>query len=919
MASKMLPLTLIDGLIGHLPQDGLRAGTPRKHRTRRVTTTRSGLAVNVPTPTSLDIGLVGAALGAREVSKNCDSTTAFRFSEDRGVVVRALYFTRSVLEVLYDHWPREGTFAFPPDSQLSIFRRAIQWPEADFDKNAKYFFIRMMAQFRHQDLPAPPPSSYGSIEGHAWLLFSGPVRRYIKSRLVNSTTSRPACHLFEGFLQGGKRGCYQVSETLVESSLRKHMATLSKNREYPTWFESDDDRPTRLRAKIKQIVRILYPKKMEDLSLLEPTSSAALGIKRSEGGAKAGVQQYLTKNFPYPTEDQFALGLGTVLDSMVEVRPGEVVENRMLDIPSFREVLDNIKDQYSLEPLSDLVPPDKTRTTNLASWFSDLDNQAWDLRPKTMSDPDGLIEPSAETHGPVGTSADHGSWLHALYEQVRLEREAEFREHRPTLSSAVKVSPVLEPLKVRLISKGESLKYWLSRPFQRYMWRGLQRSPIFRLTGRPLMEADLWDLVGSSGEDGSLWNSGDYSAATDNIKMSWTIEAFEAILEQSGLPYDYQALLRRVIYGQKLTYQFAPNPDANSERSEVSVWQRSGQLMGSPLSFPILCILNLAAYWLALEEVGNGKYRCSIPMNKLRVLINGDDILFRVPSEGVKSRLYQTWLRMLDHIGFELSLGKNYICKDYLCINSQGYTWRSSGRIFSKIGFLNVGLLLGKSKVARRESAELTPLQGRYKEVVGQAWNPARAHDRFIHYNREAINAMTMNGKYSLTVDPLLGGLGFPRFPGVKTYVTTFQRAFASYLLQKLEKPWIGRFDPRRPYIGIISVRSPPMKLTRELWSWGSFCLRSRLCPLQQGEEVASAPADSTKRPLQEMVSLSHDVGTERKGKPKMVVRPPPRRVLDDFCIWRKRVARKEQSVRSIDLHSLSETRWWVRLATVLG
>ena len=90
----------------------------------------------------------------------------------------------------------------------------------------------------------------------------------------------------------------------------------------------------------------------------------------------------------------------------------------------------------------------------------------------------------------------------------------------------VMVHPILEPLKVRLITKGNTLRQWVAGHMQRALWDHLQRFPQFVLTGRTLDRFVLSDLLeretrlakklplapANLFED---WVSGDYSAATD--------------------------------------------------------------------------------------------------------------------------------------------------------------------------------------------------------------------------------------------------------------------------------------------------------------------------------------------------------------------------------------------------------------------
>jgi len=405
----------------------------------------------------------------------------------------------------------------------------------------------------------------------------------------------------------------------------------------------------------------------------------------------------------------------------------------------------------------------------------------------------------------------------------------EFRSPEPTgfsgpelLDCRVEVSPVLEPLKVRLVSKGEPIKYWLSQAMQKYLWSGLQSSDIFRLTGRPLMTADLYDIM--KGDPSGMWVSGDYSAATDSVRMGWTIEAFEQILKIAEVDYDYSRILRRVLYGQMLEY-------GKKFPVEWAGLQQSGQLMGSTLSFPILCILNLAAYWCAHEEsVGH-----NVSMKKLPVLVNGDDILFRVPS--IDSVQYQNWLRAIRVVGFELSPGKNYVHPRYLTVNSEGHDFNPETGRLRKIGYLNVGLLIGQSKISQRERERLCPLQGKYTEVLSGASNRYRAHRRFIHYNLPTVVKMTDGGRFSLFIDPLLGGLGFPIVDEVRPHVrlTPFQRAFGSFLYRKCKRI-TGPVDAlQRSYLGILAPRTSLQLSSIQKKSWGTYKLQSRFAALREG------------------------------------------------------------------------------------
>jgi hypothetical protein len=256
--------------------------------------------------------------------------------------------------------------------------------------------------------------------------------------------------------------------------------------------------------------------------------------------------------------------------------------------------------------------------------------------------------------------------------------------------------------------------------------------------------------------------------------------------------------------------------------------------MGSTLSFPLLCILNLAAYWKSIDESEGVLHS----FKDLKVMVNGDDILFRAIS--IESPLYQTWLRNIAIIGFVPSPGKNYVHERYLTVNSQAYDFNPATKELKPIGFLNVGLLVGQAKVSRREKQNLTPLQGKYDEVIRGATDKVRAHRRFIHYNRSSIEDLSYGGRFSLFIDPLLGGLGFTLHEQVARTInfTRFQKGFARFCLRRLKKGFTGKVcDIPEQYLGVITPRMR-IKSQRPDPSWGTYHLKNRYHVLSPQETV---------------------------------------------------------------------------------
>jgi hypothetical protein len=92
--------------------------------------------------------------------------------------------------------------------------------------------------------------------------------------------------------------------------------------------------------------------------------------------------------------------------------------------------------------------------------------------------------------------------------------------------------------------------------------------------------------------------------------------------------------------------------------------------MGSVLSFPFLCLANFFAYIMALPD-RDRILRSRSLMDRLPVLLNGDDILFRAHQE-----LYSRWEVETLAVGFTKSVGKNFRHPRFFTVNSVPIEYR---------------------------------------------------------------------------------------------------------------------------------------------------------------------------------------------------------------------------------------------------
>jgi hypothetical protein len=157
--------------------------------------------------------------------------------------------------------------------------------------------------------------------------------------------------------------------------------------------------------------------------------------------------------------------------------------------------------------------------------------------------------------------------------------------------------------------------------------------------------------------------SGDYQSATDNLP----IEVAELIL---------RTLRDQAIECPKAVFGFAeralrPTISYEDEEGDTRTFVPTmGQMMGSKLSFPLLCLQNYFALLWAEEKAGykTRTHPC---------LINGDDILFQA-----EASFYHHWLEVVGAVGLEVERTKTSIDIDYGTINSTLLRWDTSGYLY---------------------------------------------------------------------------------------------------------------------------------------------------------------------------------------------------------------------------------------------
>jgi hypothetical protein len=278
----------------------------------------------------------------------------------------------------------------------------------------------------------------------------------------------------------------------------------------------------------------------------------------------------------------------------------------------------------------------------------------------------------------------------------------------------MEVVALAEPGKFRVITKMDGTTAGCLQPLQGALISWWKRQH------ENTMNHDVEEMVveiAREMEDLPLWNSGDYKNATDTLVGMASYAGLDSLL--TSVSFDERYFSRGELYSSFLFNElFYPDGDR--------VRQFCGQPMGHPLSFPVLCLLNRAAYRASVrryirevrvgDQLGFTEILLSVESPKVgpalprgaqfvlkmvgrmyrrlkyrmlhNVIINGDDILFKTTQ-----RHYEIWKETVAEIGLKLSPGKSYLSPDFAQLNSRSFTVK--GRKVREHGYLNLKLLTG--------------------------------------------------------------------------------------------------------------------------------------------------------------------------------------------------------------------------------
>jgi hypothetical protein len=337
----------------------------------------------------------------------------------------------------------------------------------------------------------------------------------------------------------------------------------------------------------------------------------------------------------------------------------------------------------------------------------------------------------------------------------------------------VVIAAIPEPGKWRIISKGDGFLYTALQPLQGQLLDAWKSSKFSTMRSVDLTER-VQALDGET--DFDLWCSGDFEAATDLLRKELT---FAALSSLSGHRLFEIAMA-----------SFMPCPVRYPGGEEVLGGE--GQLMGHPLSFPLLCVVNLAVYRCALKRYAakHGKSHSWLRRHWSAVLINGDDVLFKCDRA-----LYEIWRSTAADAGLKISVGKNYLSPDSCMINSQVFQ-RRAGKMVRK-GYLNLKFITGYSLKEGQSNAtplgiardlqamiDLLPCARSIVPTVFARWPYRRAFKYFEPnwYVPQILGGYGLTGSYRVTREQRRVASLFALDPGMALIRMNPSRSFSKYL-----------------------------------------------------------------------------------------------------------------------------------------
>jgi hypothetical protein len=664
--------------------------------------------------------------------------------------------------------------------------------EPDFVRRGK----NLLCFFKAKYLSSPVPDMEGyEMEGH--------FRKWIKRRLKSRT--RMNYHLFSSIFKA-KNAAPALTFDTVEANGRKHRASVSKpDTATPVDCEAAVSaiRPMldSITRKMKAAVRDSL--KFESIAELSCSSKSCYERSNARGGL---VGELVNECFG---DDSYLVAPGLRFENYPS-REFEFVKNEDF-YPEFMEGVYGQKphplfQKMKKQPVNGRLPKSVKNRRYKNEPFTyeyyeerlDFAERQEDPVPQGLDrivDKSGNVEYRTRWHYPESEA----KW-NQFVEEMCLE------EYMDGEMPHAKVAFVCEPFKVRIITKSEARRQYCLRWFQKTLHSIMKEYWCFQLMGcapttAMLSETAKYASTVGTGELGH--ESSDFSGASDGTPERLVQGVLEPVL--TVLPI-WMAKMARVSNGRHII-EYPEKYEGKVFRPLLDdVEQNRGTLMGRITSFPVLCLMVLAAHVWNLRECGDNRPFWDLVHG---VLINGDD-RYTVSRRST----YESFWKHCERLQFSESVGKSYFDYEYANINSQSYILKLSSPSLEcwKIPVFPLGLFAGRKKI---KGEDFNPEQV-LNDVLGGCLGPKMERQVCCDFLRRWKKEIDRNlcGR-NLFLPYALGGagqrpprLGFGSGGGLwKVRLTMEQQVVASALF---EEGACDEFPPRRPYVDDLAPAARP-------------------------------------------------------------------------------------------------------------
>lgn len=322
-------------------------------------------------------------------------------------------------------------------------------------------------------------------------------------------------------------------------------------------------------------------------------------------------------------------------------------------------------------------------------------------------------------------------------------------------SNDVKYQAIPEPGKYRVITVGREAIYSSMRSFQGFLINMWKSCSLGTMTDHVMDQ-----ILRLCDEKGEIYFSGDYDSATDALSMEATSACLERILKNIGQCNTLMGAMARKCLGAAYIHY----PDGSV------VLQTRGQLMGNPLSFTLLCIINLSTFMRTFTITGRHDPRLK------RVLINGDDILFKGQKHDGNR-----WREAADDVGLIVNEAKTYESSRWALINSIFVDMVNK----KKIEYIPLSVTLGHN-IKRGEITRTLGQAPAIWDLIERCPNE-RSRDMCRRIYLRTIDRLCPHlGSFvpNFFVHKDLGGVGIPPPVGWKFGISKLQRKVATFFLR---------------------------------------------------------------------------------------------------------------------------------------